>query len=456
MTPATADVLLAGGTVVTMDDARRVFADGAVAVRDGVVAAVGPAAEVRAAWTAPATLDVAGRVALPGLVNAHVHLTGPALFPGLEPAGTPVEQHMARYVLPAHAAATADDERAAAALSALRMAQAGCSGFVEAGVVRFPEAVADGLAAVGLRGAIGGWASDRMPLPFAPGDAGAARAAIDAALATAGTVAARTGGLVAVWPDLIGHGGCSDALYVHAAARAAEHGLGWTFHMSAFDDDRAAFRAEHGADPLVHLDRLGVLDERVVVAHGIHLTDDEVAVLARTGTTVAFCPGAALRLATGVTRVGRHPDLPHVALGTDTVNASNHVDVLRAAATACDTYVEARGDRGALPAEAALGWATRGGGRALGAGTGPLGTLVVGAPADIAVFDAGLPAPNPANALVHGAPRATDLVVAGRVVMADGRIDAAAAIVRDATAAAVRLADRAGLPSRTGWIPLDL
>ena len=444
-----ADLLLTGGVVVTLDDQRRVLSDGAVAVADEEIVAVGPAAEVSRDWSAQRTLDLDGKVVVPGLVNAHVHLTGPSLLPGLEPAGTPVAEHMPRYVLPAHLHATADDERAGAALTALRLAQAGVGGFIEAGVVRYPEAVAEGIAAVGLRGSVGVWASDRMPLPFAPQDAATACARIDAGLDVAGAVAERTDGLVEVWPDVIGHGGCSDVVYTHAAARARELDRQWTFHMSAFDDDREAFRGEHGADPLVHLDRLGVLDERVVVSHGIHLTDEEVGVLERTGATVAFCPGAALRLATGVTRVGRHPDLPHVALGTDTVNASNHLDVLRAAGTASDLYCEARGDRGAVPAETALQWACRGGARALGHRGG---VIAPGRPADLAVFDVERPLTNVANALVHGAPRATHLLVAGRLVLDDGHVAGGDRIVQEAGEAATQLADRAGMPTATGWL----
>ena len=446
-----ADVVLVGGTVVTLDDTDRVFADGAVAVSGTNIVAVGSTQEVTSGWSAARRIDLCGAVVVPGLVNAHVHLTGPSLLPGLEPAGVPIAEHMPRYVLPAHLHAGPDDECAGAALTSLRLAQAGVSGFVEAGVVRYPQAVAEGIAAVGLRGSIGTWASDRMPLPFAPQDAAAACAAIDAGLDAGAVITERTGGRVRVWPDVIGHGGCSDTVYEHAAARAREHDLQWTFHMSAFNDDREAFRAEHGADPLVHLDRLGVLDERVVVAHGIHLTDDEVAVLGRTATTVAFCPGAALRLATGVTRVGRHPDLPHVALGTDTVNASNHHDVLRAAGLASDLYCEARGDRGSVPAGTALRWACRGGARALGLDD-RVGVLAPGRLADIAVFAVEQPLANVENALVHGAPRATHLLVGGDLVLDDGHVAGEREIVDAAAEAAARLADRAGMPRTSGWL----
>lgn len=433
--PAPADLLLTGGTVVTLDADRRVLREGAVAVTGGEIADVGPARDLAGRWAPARVLDVTGLVVTPGLVNAHVHLTGPALFPGIEPADSPVADHLPRYVLPAHVAAEPEDEVAAARLSALALLRTGTTAFVEAGVLRWPEAVVPALADLGVRGAVGAWASDGWPLPFAA--AGLAPDGLDR-------------GLIRVWPDVVGHDGVSDELFVAAARRAADQDRHWTFHLSALSDDGDRYRERHGADPLVHLDRLGVLDRRAVVAHAIHLSDAEVDVLARTGATVAFCPGAALRLATGVSRAGRHPDLPHVALGTDTVNVSNHHDLLRAAATAADLYGEVRGDRGVLPATRVLEWATLGGARALGL-DGRIGSLAVGRRADLAVFDAGPLVRNAANALVHGAPRAVHTIVDGVPLLVDGVVDGEDAIVAEAGAAAERVARRAGLPSSTGW-----
>ena len=403
------DLLVRGALVATMEPGRPVVPDGALAVVDGELVAVGPADEVAADHKATRTLDASGLVALPGLVNAHVHLTGPSLFPGIEPGDRPLEEHFPRWVVPAHEASEPEDERAAARFVALQLLRAGTTAFVEAGVCRFPEAALDGLADLGIRGAIGVWAADEWPFPaFAPRSAEDALARMDAALKLEGR------GLVTVWPSIVGHDGCSDELWLGAAERARAHDRQWTFHLSAFPADRDGFRARTGADPLVHLDRLGVLDERAVIGHGIHLTEAEQDVLTATGATVAFCPGAALRLATGVTRAGVHDRLPHVALGTDTQNVSDHLDLLRAAALACDLYGEARGDRTALTPAQALAWLTRGGARALGRAH-DLGSLAPGKRADVVLLDPRQPVANVENALVRGAPRVVHALVDGRL-----------------------------------------
>src|ERR687892_723085 len=109
-----ADLLLYGATVVTMDQERRVFRDGAVAIRDGIIVDVGGSQALRAKWEATSTIRLDGLVATPGLVNSHIHLTGDAIFPGIEPDDSPRETHLRDWILPPYEHSTPEDERAAA------------------------------------------------------------------------------------------------------------------------------------------------------------------------------------------------------------------------------------------------------------------------------------------------------------------------------------------------------
>src|SRR5262249_37012722 len=155
--------------------------------------------------------------------------------------------------------------------------------FIEAGTIRFPEAVLDGFKDLAIRGAIGTWTWDRWPDPpeFAT-DTDAAIARLQAALDLPSNDAR-----VTVWPTLIGHTACSDELWRAAAELARERNCHWSFHMSPGPGDGDFYRSHTGRDPLVHLHDLGVLDERAVVTHALYVSDDEIRVLNDSGATVA-------------------------------------------------------------------------------------------------------------------------------------------------------------------------
>ncbi|MBA2526274.1 MAG: amidohydrolase family protein [Pyrinomonadaceae bacterium] len=442
-----AELLLHGGIVVTMDAKRRVFRDGAIAVREGAIVDIGSSASLLARWTSSSKIDLSGFVATPGLINSHIHITGDQLLPGLRPDDSVPSEHLTKWGLPAYQHSRPEDDRAAARFVALQMLRQGSTGFIEAGTCRHPAAVLDGLADMGIRGSIGTWAGDRWPEP------GFFSMTTDQALRRIHDALALPQERVQVWPDVLGTAICSDDLYQGAARLAREFNRHWTFHMSPSPSDITAYRARTGRDPLVQLDHLGVLDDRCVVGHAIHISDAEVAALNRSGATVVFSPHSALRLSSGVTVVGRHPDLKRMALGTDALS-SNHVNILNAAALACNIYAEARKSYATVTAERALEWLIPGGANALG-WLDRTGTLEVGKWADIAVFDVGVPVYNVANALVHSSPRAVHVFIEGKQVVHDGHVKGEQAIHKDAVEAARRVAQRSGLPLATGWPLLD-
>jgi 5-methylthioadenosine/S-adenosylhomocysteine deaminase len=441
----TADVLIHGAVVVTMDAKRSVFRDGAVAIKNGAIAEVGSSPALLARWSGTQKIDLSGLVVTPGLINAHMHTTGDALFPGFRPDDSVPTEHLTKWALPAYEHSRPEDDRAAARFIALQMVRQGTTAFIEASTCRHPAAVLEGLTELGIRGSIGTWAGDRWP------DSGYFSSTTQQAIRRIhDTMALPSSGLIQIWPNVLGTAICSDELYVAAAKLAREHNRQWTFHMSPDPNDITAYRKRTGVDPLVHLERLGVLDSRCVIAHAIHITEAEVAAISRSGATVVFCAHSAMRNSSGVTRVGRHPDLSHVALGTDAVNACNHLSLLDGAAMTCHVYAEARKSYATVTAERALEWLILGGARALNL-SDRIGSLEAGKRADIAAFDVGAPRFNIANALVYGYPRAVHVFIEGKQIMRDGHVKGEEEILREASRAARRVAERAGLPLHTGW-----
>jgi 5-methylthioadenosine/S-adenosylhomocysteine deaminase len=230
---------------------------------------------------------------------------------------------------------------------------------------------------------------------------------------------------------LVGHDLMTDELVVAAAELAERRDTRLTFHLSPTIDDGDAYRARTGRAPLEHLDALGVLGRRVVVAHAVHLTDREVGLLLDRQVAVASCPWAYLRLAQGTTIAGRHAELwrrgGRLAIGCDAENASDAIDPLRAAALFVGLARDATRDPGAAVAGDGLALVTIAGAAALGLDD-RIGSLEVGKQADLVVHStvgaqwAPL-APDPVRQLVWASDgrSVSDVVIAGRPVVRAGR-----------------------------------
>ncbi|MEU2789633.1 amidohydrolase [Streptomyces sp. NPDC007100] len=414
---AAADLLVHGGTVLTVDAAGTVLRDGAVAVRDGEIVAVGPAGEVRAAYRAAEEIDAAGCLVLPGLVNTHTHL-----------AMTLLRGHADDVTLQGFLARVVPRE----------------------GTLLSPEAVAAGLrlaVAESVRGGVT-TALDMYWFPEA-----ADRAARDAGWRL---LSGPTFMDVPVTPDRVPYGertkwarryleerrprpGTRPAVFAHSAytldaaqltdiaALAREHGALLHLHAAENAAEVAMVREQYGKRPVELLESLGLLGPDTLLAHAVELSDTEIAALARTGTGVAHCPVSNLKLGCGIARV---PDLLRhgvpVGLGTDGPVSSNSLDMVGALGTAALVH-KAGGDPTAVGAEQAVRMATIEGARALGL-DGQLGSLEAGKRADLAVLDLGGPhlAPrhDPWSTLAYAARAADvrDTVVDGRVLMRDRRL----------------------------------
>jgi 5-methylthioadenosine/S-adenosylhomocysteine deaminase len=423
--PFEMDLLVRGGDVVTMDAAGTVLHDAAVAVRGDAIAAVGTWDELRAAHPSAAVIGDADALVTPGYVNAPQHLTGDRLVHSCIPDAIDSQEAIFGWAVPIHGAHTGDDDELSAMLGSIEAVTNGITCTIEAGTVAHPDRVAAGVRAVGMRATIGQWGWDVDGVPF-----GAPAAEV---LERQAALLDRlpTGDLVEGWVTLVGHDLMSDELVVGASDLARSRGTGMTFHLSPHGGDAISYVQRTGRRPFVHLDDLGVFGPHVVVAHAVHLDDDEVEVVLRTDTAVASCPWAYLRLAQGITAAGRHGELiargGRVALGCDAENAGDAVDILRAATLLVGLVRDATMDPHRLTAHDALALATIRGARAIGKGD-LIGSLEVGKQADLVVHDRRGPqfvpqSTDPVMQLMWASDGRSvrDVVVAGRQVVRDGR-----------------------------------
>ena len=452
--------IIAGGDVVTMDGDRQVLLGGSVVVADGLIAAVGSTADLRAAYPDADVIDATDCVVTPGMINAHQHLTGDPLvrscIPDLLAPGASIFQ----WAVPIHAEHSGDDDELSATLCAVECAQNGVTTVVEAGTVAHPDRVAAAMSGVGIRGTIGTWGWDIEEGPFV----GTVAEVLDRQRAV--VEAFPSGGMVEGWVTLVGHDLASDELLAGAAELARTLGSGMTMHLSPTSSDPESYLARTGRRPVTHLHELGVLGPNLLLAHGVWLDDEEIDLVLSTRTAIAYCPWAYLRLGQGVTRVGRHAEIVErggrVALGCDAANAGDVTDILRAAALAAGIARDGRLEPERFGAHQAFEMATIAGAEAVGMGD-RIGSLEVGKQADIVVHRAAgwgwSPRGDVGLQLVWGTDGRSvrDVLVAGRPVIRDGRcvtVDTAA-LQREAQAHQQSLLDRAGVTIPHVWPQID-
>ena len=424
--PFPTSAIIVRGTVITMNAARDVISDGAVAVVGETIAAVGTYADVSADHPGAIIIGNADQVVTPGYINAHQHVTGDRLIHSCIPDAIDSQEAIFGWAVPVHSAHTGDDDALSASLAAVEALSNGITCTVEAGTVAHPERVAESLRQSGMRAMLGQWGWDVENAPFAaPADEVLDRQRIMLDKLPPGN------GLVEAWVTLVGHDLMSDALVSGASNLARERGVGLTFHLSPHSGDAVSYLARTGRRPVMHLDDLGVLGRHVLIAHGVHLDDDEVETVLRTETAIASCPWAYLRLAQGVTVAGRHGDLflrnGRLALGCDSENAGDMVDILRAAALFVGLERDRSMDAFSITGHHGLELATIRGAEAIGKADS-IGSLEVGKQADIVVHDTRGPqwltmSTDPVLQVVWATDGRSvhDVLVAGRHVVADGR-----------------------------------
>jgi 5-methylthioadenosine/S-adenosylhomocysteine deaminase len=423
-TSAAADLLVTGGDLLTVDGERRIILDGAVAIAAGTIRAIGPTADIRAAFPGTRELDATGCVVTPGCVNTHQHTTGDPLARSCVPDDLPPGESIFSWAVPLNDAHTPDDDGLAATLTFVDSLLNGVTTVIEAGTIGHLAPTAAAATTTGIRAGLGVWGWDIEHGPFA------APTAETLARQAATLDALPHGGRVEGWVTLVGHDLASDALLTGAADLARDRGAHMTMHIAPTSNDPIAYLARTGVRPIVHFDRLGILGPHLLLAHAVWLDDEEVELLRRTGTAVASCPWAYLHHGQGFGAMSSHMAMHRagvaVGLGCDAPNANDGVDILDAARLAVGVAKDAAIDPTIASAYDGLEMATIGGAAAAGMAD-RIGSLAVGKAADLVVHDGRAPQwrprGNPVQQLIWTAQGRTvrDVVVDGKVVVRDGR-----------------------------------
>jgi 8-oxoguanine deaminase len=419
--------LLAHGHVVTMDDAGTELENGWVLIADGVIEAVGDGA----APEADQTVDLAGAVVTPGLVNVHHHLFQTLTRTRAQQADLFT---WLRTLYPLWSRLDAEAEYAAARTGLAELALSGAStvfdhhyvfpagqaGLVEAEIQAAREL---GLRIVASRGSMDLGESDGGLPPDDLVEDGDAALADTEGLAVLHEPGPGAQTQIAVAP-------CSPfsvtkQLMIESAELARRLGLRLHTHLAETVEEEDYCQGLFGCRPVEYLEQVGWLDGDVWCAHCVHLADDDIRRFAATGVGVAHCPTSNLRLGAGMAPVRELLEAGVlVGLGVDGSASNERGDLQHEVKQA---LLVARGRSGgeAMTVRGALRLATRGGAAVLG--RDDIGVLEPGRCADLAVWRTdGLEfagANDPVAALVLSGPHRVDrLLVGGEEAVCDGRL----------------------------------
>jgi 5-methylthioadenosine/S-adenosylhomocysteine deaminase len=411
-------LILTGGTVVTMDASGRVLSPGAVAVDGRNIAAVDTPAAIAAKFSSQTTIDASGQVVMPGLINTHTHAPM-VLYRGLAD-DLALMDWLQKYIFPAEAkTVTPEFVRAGTRLAALEMIESGTTTYAD--MYYFEEEIARVTRDAGLRGVLG-----ETIIQFPVADAKTPQEA----LARTESFIKEFAGDDLIVPAVAPHSMYTlDAGSLKAARALADRThVPVLIHLSETADEDKTSVAAHQASPTQYLETLGFWGPRTIAAHGVWLSPDDVAILAKHQVSISHNPESNMKLASGAAKVVAMQQAGLVVgLGTDGAASNNDLDMFEAMRQAAFLAKLQTGDPRAVPARKALEMATIDGARALGMDR-EIGSLEAGKRADVIAVSMTSPRQtpmyDPLSHLVY-VTRGDDVrttIVNGRVLMRDRKV----------------------------------
>ena len=414
-----ADLIVTGGTVVTMDGERHIYEDGAVVLRGDMIVAVGPRSQLEARYESKQIIDAKNTLVLPGFINGHTHVPM-TLFRGLHD-DVSLNDWLYKYIFPAEAKnVTEEFVRWGTRLAAAEQIRSGVTTFAD--MYYFEDAVAEETKAAGMRGVLGETFID-FPAPDNKTEA----AMLD-----------YTEKFLKKWQDdpLI-HAAvaphsiytCSQKTLQDASALARKYHAPILIHTAEMKKEWEDSEKQNGASPVQYLERIGVLGPDVVAAHCIFVDETDRKILAQHKVGCVHNPSSNMMIASGVAPV---PEMRAagiaVGLGTDgPAGSNNDLDLMEEIDLAAKLAKITKMNPLALNAQAVVEMATIDGARALHMEK-EIGSLEAGKKADVIVISLNEPNAVPmydVYAQIAYSLKASDVetvVIGGRIVMRDRQL----------------------------------
>jgi 5-methylthioadenosine/S-adenosylhomocysteine deaminase len=371
------DVILSGGTVVTMDTDFTIFTDGAVAIRGAEIVAVGERTDILKEYTADDVCDCSGQYVLPGLVNAHTHVPM-TLLRGLAD-DLRLDVWLMGYIMPTEREFVSPEFcRLGTKLACAEQIRSGITTFAD--MYYYEAEIAQATADAGMRGVLG-----QTILKFPAPDA----ETYEDSLSYARRFIEEWRGHPLITPAVAPHAPYSSTedLLRQSAALAQEFDVPVLIHIAETRQELEDNQRDHDMRVVEWVESVGLLEAKVLAAHCVHINTGEMHIIQNHDCTVAHCPTSNLKLASGIAPITEM--LSHnltVGIGTDGPASNNDLDMIEEIRLAAILAKTDANDPTALPARQALLMATRQGAEALFLGD-VTGSLEPGKLADMIVID---------------------------------------------------------------------
>jgi len=371
------NLLLKNAYVVTMDDSFQLFPEGAVAIRDGEIIAVGHSEDLTAEYQAEQVIDCGGKAVIPGLINAHTH-AAMTLLRGLADDRR-LDVWLLGYMMPVEREfVTPDFCRLGTLIACAEMIRGGITSFAD--MYYFEDTVAEAVAEVGMRAVLG-----QTVLKFPAPDA----EAYEDSLTAAREFIHRWRGHELITPSVAPHAPytCTEEILRDCTDLAVEFDVPLHIHISETAQEVEEWREKYDMPVVPWIKKLGLFEAKVLAAHCVHIDLGEIHTLQHAGAGVSHNPSSNLKIASGFAPVQQMLEEGlHLGLGTDGPASNNDLDMFEEMRLASFAAKASTGDPTAVPARDTLAMATRLGAKALHIDH-LVGSLEVGKRADVAIVD---------------------------------------------------------------------
>ena len=372
-----ADLIVSGGTVVTMDGRRVIYDDGAVVMKGDSIVAVGPRSELETKYSAAQTINAKDKLIVPGFINGHTHVPM-TLFRGIHDDVT-LNDWLYKYIFPAEAKNVNEVfVRWGTRLALAEQIRSGVTTFAD--MYYFEDAIAEETKAAGMRAVLGETFID-FPAPDNKSNA---------------EMFTYTEKFLKKWQaDPLIHAApaphsiytCSQKTLQDAAALARKYHSPILIHVAEMKKERDDSLAKNGMSPVQYLDKLGILGHDVVAAHCIFVDEADRKTLAQRQVGCVHNPSSNMIIASGVAPVPEERAAGvAVGLGTDgPAGSNNDLNLMEEMDLAAKLAKVTRMDPLALTAQAVVEMATIDGAKALHMEK-EIGSLETGKKADIVLI----------------------------------------------------------------------